>query len=52
MGRSMFALMHMLGMFEAQEAKNMEALKKLIEENTTDYYKMEEEMILEAIPIQ
>jgi len=39
MMRSMFALMEMLtGSFTAQEQKNMEALKKVIEENTTDYY--------------
>ena len=37
--RSMFALMEMFtGAFQKQEAKNFEALKKLIEENTTDYY--------------
>ncbi len=37
--RSMFALMEILGgSFSAQEAKNMEGLKKVIEENTTDYY--------------
>ncbi|MDF1697516.1 MAG: SRPBCC family protein [Saprospiraceae bacterium] len=52
MGRSMFALMHMFGMFEAQESENMKALKKLIEENTTDYYKIEEDVPLEAIPVQ
>jgi hypothetical protein len=39
MMRSMFACMEMLGgSFTAQEAKNIEALKKVIEENTTDYY--------------
>ena len=39
MMRSMFATMEMLGgSFTAQEAKNIEALKKVIEENTTDYY--------------
>ena len=37
--RSLFALMEKLGgAFTAQEKKNFEALKKLIEENTTDYY--------------
>lgn len=37
--RSMFAVMEMFGgSFKKQEAKNIEALKKLIEENTTDYY--------------
>jgi len=39
MMRSMFAIMETLsGAFTAQETKNIEALKKLIEENTTDYY--------------
>ena len=37
MMRSMFALMGMMGSFEAQEVKNIEALKKVIEENTTNY---------------
>jgi len=37
--RSAFALMEMLGgAFTAQETKNFESLKKLIEENTTDYF--------------
>ncbi|MEM9546577.1 MAG: SRPBCC family protein [Bacteroidota bacterium] len=36
--RSMFAIMDMFDAFQAQEVKNMEALKKVIEENTTDYY--------------
>ena len=39
MMRSLFAVMEMFGgSFQAQEAKNVEALKKVIEENTTDYY--------------
>jgi len=39
MMRSMFALMEKLtGSFTKQEVKHIEALKKLIEENTTDYY--------------
>ena len=39
MMRSMFALMEMLGgAFTAQEAKNIEQLKKVIESNTTDYF--------------
>ena len=39
MMRSMFAMMESLsGSFQAQEVKNIEALKTLIEENTTDYY--------------
>ena len=38
MMRSMFALMETLGgSFQAQEIKNIEALKKVIEENTTNY---------------
>jgi len=39
MMRSMFALMERLGgSFYKQEVKNIEALKKVIEDNTTDYY--------------
>lgn len=39
MMRSMFALMEIFaGSFTAQETKNIEALKKVIQENTTDYY--------------
>ncbi len=37
--RSMFALMELFtGSFQDQEVKNIEALKKVIEENTTAYY--------------
>lgn len=37
--RSMFAILETFaGSFTAQEKKNIEALKKVIEENTTDYY--------------
>lgn len=37
--RSMFALMETLGgTFQAQEAKNLEALKVLINENTSNYF--------------
>jgi len=37
--RSMFAVMEMMGgSFTAQEAKNIEQLKKVIESNTTDYF--------------
>ena len=37
--RSMFSIMEMFGgAFQKQEAKNMEALKKVIEKNTTDYF--------------
>ena len=39
MTRSMFALMEILGgSFKKQEVANIEALKKVIEENTTDYF--------------
>ncbi len=39
MMRSMFAIMEIFGgSFKAQEVKNIEALKKVIEQNTTDYY--------------
>ncbi len=39
MMRSMFALMEIFGgSFKKQEVKNIEALKKVIEENTTEYY--------------
>lgn len=38
--RSMFALMDLFtGSFQSQEMKNIEALKKVINENTTDYSK-------------
>lgn len=46
--RSMFFLMEMLGgAFQKQEAKNIDALKKVIEENTTDYYPAVEERVEE-----
>jgi len=39
MMKSTFALMEMFGgMFQKQEEKNIEALKKVIETNTTDYF--------------
>lgn len=39
MMRSMFALMELLGgSFQKQEEENIENLKKVIEENTTEYY--------------
>ncbi len=52
--RSMFAIMDMFDAFQAQEEKNIEALKKVIEENTTDYYPVpevveEEGDVLEAV---
>ena len=47
--RSMFAVMDLLsGSFQKQEAENFENLKKLIDENTTDYFpapEVEEEAI-------
>ena len=37
--RSMFAVMEIFGgAFQAQEEKNFDALKKVIDENTTEYY--------------
>lgn len=43
MMRSMFALMEILGgSFQKQETKNIEALKKVIESNSIDYYPVEE----------
>lgn len=38
MSRSMFAIMEMFGGFTKQETENMENLKKVINENTTDYF--------------
>ena len=38
MMKSMFALMSMGGSFQKQEEKHLEALKTLINENTTDYF--------------
>jgi len=53
MMRSMFAMMEMFGGgFTKQEVKNMEALKKLINENTTDYFpepEVADSTIMEAI---
>lgn len=44
MMRSMFALMELLGgSFQAQEEENIEALKRVINENTTDYFPAEKE---------
>jgi len=51
MMRSMFAVMEMFGgSFQKQEELNVDALKKVIEENTTDYYPVVEEVIEEVIP--
>lgn len=42
MMRSVFALMEIMsGSFQKQEEKNINALKKVIEENTTDYFKVD-----------
>ncbi len=48
--RSMFALMGMFGgSFQDQETKNIEALKKVIEENTTNYYPVPKVEVEEVI---
>lgn len=42
--RSMFAIMEMLtGSFTTQETKNIDALKKVIDSNTTDYFSTTDE---------
>ena len=52
MMRSMFALMEMFGgAFQKQEVANIEALKKVIEENTTDYYPAPV-VVEEEIPVE
>ena len=49
MYRSLYATMHMLGdVFTKQEAENLENLKVLIQENTTDYFP--EPVELDSIP--
>jgi hypothetical protein len=49
MSRSMFAIMELLGgTFTAQETKNIDALKKVMEENTTDYYPVPDAIETEA----
>lgn len=45
MMRSMFALMSMGGSFQKQEEKHLEALKTLINENTTDYFPKPEQTV-------
>jgi hypothetical protein len=52
MMKSMFAMMETLGgTFQSQEEKNINALKKVIDENTTDYFPapaiINEELIIE-----
>lgn len=50
MMRSMFALMELFGGgFTKQETKNIEALKTVIEKNTTDYYPVE--VMAEALKV-
>ena len=50
MSRAMFAFMETLtGAFTAQETKNIEALKKVIEANTKDYYPVAEETAVEEV---
>ena len=46
--RSIFAIMGMAGMFKSQEVENIEALKRVIESNTTDYFSAPE-MVGEAM---
>lgn len=51
--RSMFAIMETFaGSFTAQEKKNIEALKKVIEENTTDYYPEPDVLELEDTSVE
>lgn len=51
--KSMMALMeHLSGAFTTQEAKNIDALKRVIEENTTDYYPVMEVPVVEPITEQ
>ncbi len=53
MTKSMFALMETLGgMFQKQEAKNIEALKTVIESNTTDYFPVMTPKVLEDIEVE
>jgi hypothetical protein len=53
MMRSMFALMEMLtGSFTKQEQKNVDALKKVVNENTTDYYPILEEMVGDVAEVE
>jgi len=53
MMRSMFALMEMLGgSFTAQETKNMEGLRDLINKNTTDYFSKPLETVAEPQVVQ
>ena len=53
MTKSMFALMETLGgMCQKQEAKNIEALKTVIESNTTDYFPVMTPKVLEDIEVE
>jgi carbon monoxide dehydrogenase subunit G len=52
MMKSMFALMEMLGSsFTKQEVKNMNSLKELINNNTTDYYPAPVEMPVDSMEV-
>lgn len=51
--RSMFALMEMTsGQFCKQEVKNLEALKTVIEQNTTDYFPTEVIMMMDSLTFE
>ncbi|MBT8191107.1 MAG: SRPBCC family protein [Bacteroidia bacterium] len=51
--KSMFAIMEMFGgAFTKQETKNFNALKKLIEENTTDYFPEPVEAVTEEVNVE
>jgi hypothetical protein len=51
--RSMFALMELLGgQFTKQEAENLEALKGVIESNTTDYFPVEVIMMMDSLTFE
>jgi len=53
MNRAMFAIMEMLGgSFTKQEYKNMNALKALINDNTTDYYPAPVEMVVDSMAVE
>lgn len=50
--RSMFAMMESFtGAFTTQEAKNIDALKVVIEENTTDYYPKAEPVVSDSLEV-
>ena len=50
--KAMFAIMEMAGgAFTAQEAKNMNNLKTVIEENTTDYSPEPEPVVVDSLEV-